>query len=562
MNTPSRKRGLLAGITAIAASAMLILAGGSAAHAAPSVVDPDAKGSITFHKFDQPAGVTNLPNDGSAIDQDAIDAANLQALGGAKFTATRVGTGANTNVAIDLATNAGWQTAQDLTVAGAATQLLTGTGNVFESGATDAASGEASVTNLPIGLYYVQETTTPAGHMTSAPFLITVPLTDPADQQSWLYNVHVYPKNSAVGTKTVNDENAVKLGDEIVWTITGNVQAPAQGQSIDGYAIADKLDEKLGYVAADASAAPIKLGAVAAITIPAAAGQLTADDYTVKHFADTNTVVAVLKASGLAKLDAAKKANAATQVTLTVPTVVNQVGEISNTGLIFPNKDYVDANLGDDPTDPTDPTDPQNPCEEFCPFETPESVTKFGNVNFTKTGKDGDKAAALAGAEFQVFLTEADAKAKTNPVEFTKNADGTATAPSPKDTFTSDANGKVNIEGLRYSKWVDGAEITSTDPVDGYQAYWIVETKAPDGYELLAEPIKVEVNSADQALIVSGATGTDDLLGNVVNKQKNAGFELPLTGGAGTWMLTAASLLLAAGAITMVIRRQKRGIAA
>lgn len=551
MNTPSRKRGLLAGITAIAASAMLILAGGSAAQAAPTI-DPDTQGSITFHKFEQPNTATDLPNDGRELTSDQIAGAGLTPLSGAEFTATRVGDGEEPNAAIDLATNAGWQIAQNLTVADAASQLLSGAGNVFSSGTTGA-DGISTIADLPVGLYYVTESVTPAGHMTSSPFLITVPLTNPENSSEWLYNVHVYPKNSNVGTKNVSDENAVKLGDELVWTITGNVQAPAQGQSIQGYAIADILDPKLGYVADP--------GAVASIVPVPTAGQLESSDYAVTYDADANTVVAVLKDSGLAKLNAAKAADANTQVQLTVTTVVNQVGEITNTGLIYPNETIVKDNLGEDPENPNVPTDPED-CTENCPFVTPPSTTKFGNVNFTKTGAEGDAEAALAGAEFQVFLTAEDAKNKTNPVEFTKNADGSATVPSPKTTFVSDANGRVEIEGLRYSKHVNGEDITSTDVADGYQAYWIVETKAPEGYELLAEPIVVEVNSADTALIVSGASGSDNVLGNVVNKQKNAGFELPLTGGAGTWALTAGSLLLAAGAITMMIRRQKRSVEA
>ena len=61
------------------------------------------------------------------------------------------------------------------------------------------ASGVAKFENLPLGLYLVVETTSPAIVTGPCdPFLISVPMT--TDGDDWLYNVHVYPKNStAVG---------------------------------------------------------------------------------------------------------------------------------------------------------------------------------------------------------------------------------------------------------------------------------------------------------------------------------------------------------------------------
>ncbi|WP_368191327.1 SpaH/EbpB family LPXTG-anchored major pilin [Blautia sp. 1033sp1_1033st1_G9_1033SCRN_220408] len=61
------------------------------------------------------------------------------------------------------------------------------------------ASGVAKFENLPLGLYLVVETTSPAIVTGPCdPFLISVPMT--TDGDDWLYDVHVYPKNStAVG---------------------------------------------------------------------------------------------------------------------------------------------------------------------------------------------------------------------------------------------------------------------------------------------------------------------------------------------------------------------------
>lgn len=73
-------------------------------------------------------------------------------------------------------------------------------------------NGVSTISGLELGLYLAVETTTPAA-VTSAiqPFLISVPMTkvDTADDNSksadsWLYDIHVYPKNStAVGEITL-----------------------------------------------------------------------------------------------------------------------------------------------------------------------------------------------------------------------------------------------------------------------------------------------------------------------------------------------------------------------
>ncbi|NSJ27153.1 SpaH/EbpB family LPXTG-anchored major pilin [Blautia glucerasea] len=75
------------------------------------------------------------------------------------------------------------------------------------------ASGVAKFENLPLGLYLVVETTSPAIVTGPCdPFLISVPMT--TDGDDWLYNVHVYPKNStAVGKVSLvkTGKNSAKL---------------------------------------------------------------------------------------------------------------------------------------------------------------------------------------------------------------------------------------------------------------------------------------------------------------------------------------------------------------
>ncbi len=56
--------------------------------------------------------------------------------------------------------------------------------------------GHSAVSDLPLGLYLFVETRVPEMVTeTTAPFLISLPMTSTADNASWLYNVTLYPKN-------------------------------------------------------------------------------------------------------------------------------------------------------------------------------------------------------------------------------------------------------------------------------------------------------------------------------------------------------------------------------
>lgn len=96
--------------------------------------------------------------------------------------------------------------------------------------------------------------------------------------------------------------------------------------------------------------------------------------------------------------------------------------------------------------------------------------------------------------------------------------------------------------------------------------YYIHETKAPDGYNLLLDDLVLTV-SADKVELFSGGTGgtkkqiePDPETGVYVVKINNiCGYELPSTGGPGTKIFTllGASLLTLAG-ILLISKRKNR----
>lgn len=473
----TQHRGLRA---ALAAATGLVLSGlvVAPAIAADTQVDPDRSGSITVHKFEEPDVATGLPNDGTELGAAQTDA--LTPLADVEFTLRQV-------PGIDLSTNAGWQAAADLTVASAATATQGVTALTGRTGV----DGVATFADLPLGVYLVTETDYPAGASPAAPFLVTLPLTHPTALNTWLYDVHVYPKNVVTGaTKTVEDLDDIRLGDTVTWTITGDIP---NGGRTDAYVVTDQLVSQLTYAAT-------------AVTLSDGTAVVAGTHYTVEHVAGTVTVR--FTEAGLDLLAAHDTA----RVVITLDTVVNAIGEISNTASVFPNQSAIDAGN---------------------PVVTPPSVTKYGNATAKKVDPAG---AALAGAKFQVYPTLADAQAGTHAIEIA----GTS-------VWTSAANGELTISGLRYSNFRDGVEIA--DPAQ-WTHYYLVEVEAPAGFELLAEPVEFDVTSGDTVVDLT-----------IENVRANGGFQLPMTGANGTGLIVVAGGLLLTGSVLLAVRSRRARVA-
>ncbi|GAB2464515.1 SpaH/EbpB family LPXTG-anchored major pilin [Xylanimonas ulmi] len=482
------RRGLLRTAVVALAGALALASGAGAAHAAdPSpVIDPAAKGSITIHKFDHPT--TALPHDGTEV---TTGLEGFSPINDVEFTVQQV---LGENGAYDLTTNAGWTALESLTPEiakngpfGSSTTITTGTD----------VDGVAVAGNLPVGVYLVTETKPPVGAAPVAPFLVTVPIMNPTTKSAWLYDVHVYPKNSIVGaTKTVDDEPTT-LFHNVVWTILADIpDTPVVDDSvvIDGYKIVDPLDSRLTYTST----------AVSLTAGPA----LTGADYTVSFDSAHNTVTVLFTEKGREAL----AANHDAQVKVEITTKANTTAEIPNTAIVYPNL----PSFSIEPGQPGGPT------------KTPPVETKWGSVSIHKVVKESKQN--LSGATFGLYLNETDALK--------------ADAQKAVKIGTTGADGMLRFEGLRYSDFADGKDVVEGEA--GYQAYWIAELQAPAGYEPLTKPIKVIV----------GAPGTAPATYTVENAPRQNVIHLPLTGGSGAAMLTVAGALVVAGTLLIASRRR------
>lgn len=168
----------------------------------------------------------------------------------------------------------------------------------------------------------------------------------------------------------------------------------------------------------------------------------------------------------------------------------------------------------------------------------PETTTKtFGIPVFKYTNVN----TPLAGAEF-ILSTDPNCVDDTKNLKFTKNTEG---------KYRYDKTGSTTLTSL--DKGRDKGRID----VEGLKAgtYYLKETKAPDGYNLLKKPVTITIDSEGKIYV----DGSGEVNNGDVRVQNNSGTLLPSTGGAGTTMiyLIGGVLVLGSGVVLVTKRRVK-----
>ena len=533
MSTTKTRRSLsLLAAFAVAAGALALPAATSATQAAPafglaatterapSLVDLDATrtGSITIHKL-----VKNDSN-GTTAGNGLEDAtASGDPLDGVTFTVERL-------THVDLTTQAGWEKLAAYN-GDAAVAKAEGVDAAKEK--TTGADGLAKFDSLDLGAYVVTETKTPAGYVGSKPFIITVPMTHPTDLNKWVYDVHAYPKNSKAGVdKTVKDDTTPAIGSEISYTIKSDVPAT---NALAYYDVVDQYDKRVELPEANVALKLIngKTGEVALVKDT---------DYKLKAADGTDGKTkfwtAEFTVAGRQKLiDNRKDDTTKVQMDLsgTVAKKVENDGLFKNKAILLPNE-------------PSNGWTPESGTVPPPDYPHSEVVSKFGKVKITKVNAK-DPATKLKGAQFEVY----QCTPQSTPTANFESVDATLDkklSPAGTTTYTTDANGEVTIDGLRNNDWENNEAVAEADR--GW--YCLVETKAPEGFELQTRPIAFQVLASN-----SDADNEYTLATTVKDVPKNGGFNLPLTGAAGIGVLIGAGALLVggSGAIALANKRRK-----
>lgn len=493
---------LLAVTTAVMMAITLLPA---MANAESTITDPQAKGSLTINK------TTNKK------DADG----KYPGLGGAEFTIYKV-------ASLELGTNGkykSWKLTTDFArlsltpdtlgsistadleaKANEAKKIaadLTGQSQTTADGTGETRKGEATFSNLELGYYLVVETKTPSKYVASKPFFVSIPETvTTADGSTWNYNVSVSPKNQGIpDTDKVPDKKTVGVGDEVTYTITGPTVPnydEAYNETTLKYEITDTLSTGLTFAK---DKADLKV-----YTTDVNSPLVEDRDYTFEYDSTANKITISLILSKIRDLK-----GEAIHVKYTV--TVNENAVVGSDGTI--NKAEVEYTNNPDGT-----TDGSKKEVKVYSFKI-------------KINKKKDNGSPLKGATFGLYRDAAC-------------ADKIAEA-------TSSDDGVINFGDA--SKLAAGT-------------YYLKELQAPSGYSALTSVVKVVISTAtpnDNTTYdfkYSMNEGEENNVGEdgviSLDITNNKGFNLPATGGMGTYLFTIGGLVIMAGAVLLLITSKKK----
>ena len=409
-------------------------------------------------------------------------------------------------------------------------------------------NGKATVNltqnSLPDGVYAVIERENIAVSEPVEPFYVVIPATTP-DGGSLVYELTVKPKNEVIGDIKI-EKDVISLGNDWAsvdaykahtWIIGATIPLDiADGKK---YEINDNLSNQLDYLGN--------------IKVQVEDKTPTAESKVLELKKDQDYVLTETLVDSVATKD-----SDAFKISLTAAgmrKIGNYVGSAVNNYMI---RVYFDAQINSNAKVaeeiPNKATLKYTNSVNFdfnAESDVPEVVT--GGAKLLKVDA-ADKVTTLAGATFKVYRPAtaeeiADEKVITEtikgisvpvmPVEFFDNA---ALTGNKVTSVTSNADGVVLIYGLAYNNAIldPDAEADSEE-----NTYYLVETEAPDGYNLLTKPLELKVSA------------TSHLDTSVIKVENNAGFELPQTGGIGTTIFTMTGLILMLGAGIILVTRRR-----
>lgn len=168
-------------------------------------------------------------------------------------------------------------------------------------------------------------------------------------------------------------------------------------------------------------------------------------------------------------------------------------------------------------------------------------------LNVTKV--DGTNSGTkLAGAKFKLYYETDNTRYYVKEVTNDNTIKSWTNTENEALELTTDSNGDITVKGLKEG------------------TYYLEETKAPDGYNKLTAPVKVDIanDSTDihklDSVKADGVDGivSDDKAIGTITVANNKGSTLPSTGGMGTKLFyTIGGILMAGAAIVLVVRKRR-----
>ena len=451
---------------------------------------------------------------------------------------------------------------------------------------TTDANGEASLNNLDLGRYTLKEISAPGHLIDTATYYIDVPLTV-ADGTQLLYDVHVYPKNTpvqgSVEFKNIGeDDEANALPDVTFHLFNGDgtrvddvdyvsksdgkvkVEGLAPGsyyfqevETVDGYLLNNtKIKFEIKEVTGDEQPKTVELDDFPNYKEPGVFEEQRGKNETEwgeKTIASVGeTVEFRLSAKAPTDIKEYKKFALSNQI----DPRLNY--DPDTTPKVYINDLDTPLVLGDDYT-LTKPTEGNNNTLEVSLTETGIAKLNAGDTLYVEFSAVVNESAQGEGPIENSAIVDWDndkggAGGKESAPTITTPEEGTLTitkvAKNDNDKLLAGATFKLQRQNEN-GDWVDVADSTQTTGSTGVLTwdrlvpgdYRLVETVAPDGYNLLANPIEFTIDDTNL---------TPELL--VENMPVGL---IPQTGGMGTLLFTVSGLLLMSFAGFNLMRKRQ-----
>ena len=331
-------------------------------------------------------------------------------------------------------------------------------------------------------------------------------------------------KTEAPSIEKTADKTTVNIGDVVTYTVKGSIP-DTTGYAQYVYKIHDELSTGLDFVN-DAKGTALKASATTVnVTVAFTDNSVIA--------AGTTPTVATLDTANNRKMSLdlsewvrANQTNKGKEFTVTYYAKVNKDAVVTE-------KNKAQLEYGNKPGETTTTT-------------PSEAKTPTYPLDILKTKKGGNEK--LASAKFSLYTSETDAKNGTNPIKVTgKNGNYVVDSTSTTTEFES----VENIEGKGYNLRVNGlAEGT----------YYLVETKAPDGYNKLTAPVVIKITKSTDTDVNNWTISKDGTVetDKIIDIENSTGSLLPSTGGRGAIAFAVIAALLVFGVAVSFIRDKRK----
>ena len=426
-------------------------------------------------------------------------------------------------------------------------------------------TGHTSASDMEQGLYLVVETRVPENvTSTCNPFFVSLPMTT-VDGAAWNYGVTVYPKNQTGNPtldKTVREAKnstgkntgsltditdgyahtaTASVGDVVDYQIISTLPTiTSKASSLSEYTYVDTLSKGIRYNKNDVV---IEFFKDAGCTDKIATWAVNSGKFTVGYDDTANTMTIRMTDTGLAEIN---------EATTVYTDSVKRGYSDCTMRITYATTLTADAKMGD----------ADNPNEVVLTwrrtnntyFDTLKDCCHVYTYGIDVLKQFSDNGGNVRNVKFRLHNDTDDVFVIAEQKDGVYYAKGFATKKADATTFVPNNSGHIVVKGLEDD------------------AYSLTETATDKGYVLLKDAVKIVIKTAENSqcekcgakLLTASATvnGKDASMsdGNAIvplTVVNNPGFDLPKTGGYGTWMFTIGGVALLGAAAFIVFRSRK-----